>query len=556
MPARLWTPEDSPAYAALAELVQTMSPERLAAFASTLDREDLALLEQIVADALGTTWRATPDAMAEHLTQGEFTRWRYVRYLGEKFRQAADGESTRQIWNLPARYGKSLLGSQWGPVWVLDRTSGRAKVILVSYGYELAMENAVQVRDLLVEHSEVLRAQLRPDRRRKDRFVTDAGGGVLAAGIDGAITGFGVGAGGGLIVDDPFKNWQEAHSEARRAHVVNQFKGTLRNRLDDEAAFIIVIHHRVHPEDLTGQLLADTLNETGDVWDHVALPALAVADDPIGRAIGEPLEPGRFPLEAVRARAKGMGSYLASGLEQQDPSPEEGTELLRAWFQIEETRPVAPDDALTSWDLKLKDREEGDYVVGQAWWRVAGGFWCMDQIRGGFDHATTANAIALLAVRHPEIRRHIVEAAGSADEVLPKLRQADPDYEIDDAMASRLGMNEIERAQVQEIRRHGMSGIIPHPPKGDKRARAREWIAPVAEAKDVHVPADVEWLAAWIDEMAAFPNGANDDQVDAASQALQRLSKAPGVVTVPARQIPRVSPVGARRTPRRPGGFR
>src|SRR5207253_5964123 len=134
------------------------------------------------------------------------------------------------------------------------------------------MENAVNIRDRLIAHADDLRGQLRADRRRNDRFVTEAGGGVLAAGIDGTITGFGAGDGGGIIIDDPFKNWQQAHSAARRDYVENQFKGTIRNRLDQESAWLIVVHHRVHEDDLTARLVADAAADEGDEWVVVSLP--------------------------------------------------------------------------------------------------------------------------------------------------------------------------------------------------------------------------------------------------------------------------------------------
>lgn len=505
-------------------LINGYTPEQL--------RKRLALIEDpeeaddfIAWMAVGDgSWQDSPAAMAHYLTQGRYRRWRYVEHLSNKFVDAVEGRSTRQIWNLPGRYGKSL-GAQWGCVWCLEQTHGAARIIYTGYGYNLAVENAIGIRDKLLGYPDLLKVRMRRDRRRADRFVTDAGGGILAAGIDGTIVGFGAGDGGGLIVDDPFKNWQQAHSAARRDYVANQFKGTLRNRLDSEDAWIIVIHHRVHEDDLTARLVADTAAETGDDWEVVALPALAVAGDPLGRELGEALEPARFTREQCIARARGMGTYLASGLEQQNPTPEEGNELLRAWFVLAETAelPRRPDQCIASWDLKLKDREAGDYVVGGCWWKVSGAFWLMDMLRGQYDHATTANAIALLQVRNPQIKRHVIEAAGSADEVVPVLRAPQPDYEVDDVMAARLGMTAEEREAVAKLRRRGMGNLKPEPVKGDKRVRARAYIAPAAEPGNVRMPADAPWVAAYLDEHAAFPNGSHDDQVDMTSQALRAL---------------------------------
>lgn len=522
MPARapLWLPEPAAdPYEDLRNLVRRMTPAQVVAFAASLDDEDLALLEQVVGDLSADAWRSTPDAMAAHLDR-TFTRWRYVRLLGEAFRRAVVGESKRQIWNLPARLGKSTLASRWGPAWALDRDPTR-KFILTSYGDELAHENAVHVRDILRTHRDVLRARLRLDRQRMDRFVTEEGGGVLAAGIGSAITGFG----GSVIVDDPFKNWQEAHSAARREVVRNAYRSVLRLRLDSAADFILVVMTRWHEDDLAGDLQKEAEDGTGEAWEVIRLPQLAEPGDPLGRQPGEVLEPGRFDLDAVRARRRALGSFLFAALEQQAPAPEEGGELKRAWWRIETRAPTKADEWMTSWDMKLKDKEAGDFVVGQAWARTGTDYWLVDQLRGQWNQATTANAIALMAVRFPQIAAHVVENTGNGPEVMEALRQPKPTYVVDDEMAGELGMTEAERIAVTRLRRRGLGGLIPNTPKGPKPVRARA-VSGYVEAGDVHL-VEASWTGAFLDETAAFPNGAHDDQVDAFSQALARLARGP-----------------------------
>lgn len=525
----------------LAAAFIAMGPAERQRFVATLGADRVRTLEQAMGRAQQLGWRADPASMAHHLDPS-FTVHPYVRLLSAKFRDAVEGRSRRQIWNLQARLGKSLLASQWGPLWALD-LNPEARFILWSFGKSLAVENAVGIRDRAQLYAAELHVSLRQDRRRMDRFVTTEGGGVLAAGVRSLVRGFGAGHGGGIICDDPFKDWQEAHSEARRDFVWNQYRGTLLDRLDDESAFIIHVHHRVHEDDMTGRLLADA--DIGGVqWEHVVLPALAVDHDVLGRQPGEPLVPERFSVGFLTEQARAMGSYLASALLQQNPTPEEGTELLRAWFRLYEQPPAAPDQALTSWDLKLKDKEAGDFVVGQAWWRTGPDYWLRDQLRGQWDHATTGNAIALLAVRHPECRAHVIEAAGSADSVVPELRKPQADYVVTAEMAGRLGMNETERLAVQVLRRRGLSGLVAEPvTDGKKQVRARLFIAPAAEAGNVHLPAYAEWVPHLLDEIASFPNGNHDDQVDAMSQAMKRMGT--GVATVSAAKG-RLGPRGPR----------
>lgn len=552
MPARALPPRRADAMEELAELVLAMAPAELEAFALQLHREDRQLLERVLAGRAAMGWRADPARMAAHLDPKYQVR-RLDAYLATKWRQLTDGTSPRQIWNLPGRVGKTRTVGN-GLVHLLDARPD-SNSIYVTYGQMLADELAAYVRDTLRDHRGELRATLRRDRQARKRFVTDAGGGLVAAGLAAVTRGFGVNNGGVLVVDDPFKNWAEAHSSARRDWVYQQYLGTLRDRLDDESCGILHTHHRVHQDDVTGRLKAAMEDATGEEWELVVVPALAEDYDPLGREPGEPLEP--FDAEGWAGRARAVGSYLAAALFQQDPSAQEGTELKRAWFHLVERgeAPQAWDQGLTSWDLKLKNKEAGDYVVGQVWVRTGADFWMLDQIRGQFDHATTANAIALLAVRWPQITAHVVEAAGSHDEVLPQLRKPRPDYVVTPEMAGRLGMTEAEAAAVQALRRRGMAGLIPHPvTEGAKPVRVRTFTAPTAEAGNVHLVV-AHWTPEYLDESAAFPDGANDDQVDATSQALQRLGVGTASITPPRRapQPPSAAPQATAPTVRRPG---
>ena len=550
MPARKPPPaqlEDS--LADLGQLLVWLGPDDVEQFVSRLPPEYVPVIDRAMGRVAALGWRSSPSAMGHHLTGGALKRWPYVELLSDAFARAVAGDSTRQIWNLPARYGKSTIGSQWGPVWALDRFPWM-KLALTSYGDELANENATIVRDLLIEHGDKLSVRLRRDRRRNDRFVTEAGGGLIAAGVGSGLTGFGA---HGIVVDDPMKNWQEAHSPARRKLVFDWYRSVVRLRLEAEQSFIVVVMTRWHEEDLTGMLTAADEAGDGEGWEVIRLPALAdVASDPLGRKLGKPLEVERFSLAAVHARATALGSYLTAGLEQQRPAPEEGGEIMRAWWRWADSPPPRFDDALTSWDMKLKDKTTGDYVVGQAWGRTGSDYWLVDQLRGQFNLVQTKTAIALLSVRHPEIRRHVVENTGNGPEVMEQLRRPQPRYVLSEDVRSTLGITDDERTAVEQVLRRGMTGLLPENPKGDKTARLRAQ-SPLIEAGNVHLLVRA-WAESLVDEAAAFPNGAHDDQVDALSQGLKRLAKGPAKATAAKGQLAKARPqraLGSTGLPRR-----
>jgi predicted phage terminase large subunit-like protein len=82
--------------------------------------------------------------------------------------------------------------------------------------------------------------------------------------------------------------------------------------------------------------------------------------------------------------------------------------------------------------------------------------------------------------------------------------------------------------------RNRVPALIAEKPDGSKEARAHA-VTPLIEAGNVQLPQDLIpapagyrelAVSALIEEAAAFPNGAFDDQVDAMTQALRRLAAA------------------------------
>jgi predicted phage terminase large subunit-like protein len=68
-----------------------------------------------------------------------------------------------------------------------------------------------------------------------------------------------------------------------------------------------------------------------------------------------------------------------------------------------------------------------------------------------------------------------------------------------------------------------ISGLLPVIPKAGRVARAAA-VSPLIEAGNIYLPHPLwaPWVNDFIEECAAFPNGAHDDQVDAMTQALLR----------------------------------
>lgn len=93
----------------------------------------------------------------------------------------------------------------------------------------------------------------------------------------------------------------------------------------------LVSHNtRWHEDDLAGRILG---SEDADQWSVIVLPAEAEDGDPLGRAVGAPLCPERYPLEALAERRRVLGAASYGALYQQRPRPREGALFKEHWFK-------------------------------------------------------------------------------------------------------------------------------------------------------------------------------------------------------------------------------
>ena len=150
------------------------------------------------------------------------------------------------------------------------------------------------------------------------------------------------------------------------------------------------------------------------------------------------------------------------------------------------------DEQAQSWDYSFKDMQTSDYVAGQVWGRVGGYFLLLDQKRGRMDCPATVRAVRELSANWPSAIAKLIEDKANGSAVIQMLSRELP-------------------------------GILPVNPEGGKVARAAA-VSPLIEAGNIYLPHPQfkPWVNDFLEECAAFPNGAHDDQVDAMTQVLLR----------------------------------
>jgi predicted phage terminase large subunit-like protein len=403
----------------------------------------------------------------------------------------------------PVRCGKSTYVDHYLPAWFLG-TFPQKHVGIASHEQSFATSWGAKGRDTLVEYGSSFGVSVTRDTRSRSWWeIEKHGGSMRSFGIKGGgITGRGFDL---LILDDLIKNAADADSPVIRESQVEFLRGTAMSRLEPGATLIVMMA-RWHEDDLIGWIHREMPGQ----FQRLRLPAIAeepsaeFPQDPLDREPGEPLWPERFPIENLARRRERSGEYYFNALYQQRPSSPTGSVFHRDWWRRFDAPPMQFDTMMWSWDLSFKDSEDSSFVVGQVWASRGADFYLLHQVRGQWDYPTTK-------------RRLVAETSD------PRWAQAASAIYVEDKANGP--------AIIADLR-HELGGMIPVQTGTDsKLARARS-VSGYVEAGNVYLPSNGPWTAGFIEEHAAFPKGAHDDQVDATSQALRKLLERRGGVTV------------------------
>ncbi len=187
----------------------------------------------------------------------------------------------------------------------------------VTYAADYAYTHSRAIRKLVQQHG----GRIADDAANVKDWRTHEEGGLSATGIGGQLTGKGFD--GLLVVDDPFKNREEAESPVVREKVWNGFNDDIYTRREPRGS-IVVVATRWHEQDLNGRLEEETDEQGAPTWEVLNLPAIRDARSGEAADDGVALWPARYPLEAlVRIRRK-IGPYGWWSLFQGKPRPRDG----------------------------------------------------------------------------------------------------------------------------------------------------------------------------------------------------------------------------------------
>lgn len=448
---------------------------------------------------------SSPSALAIAASNGRWWLAPHIELLERAVMQLINRETPyrKLLVEMPPRHGKSEYISRYTPAWYIG-TYPHQRVILCSYEANYAQRWGRKARDVLRQHGPTLFGQSisKATAATSDWEIEGTDGGMVTAGVGGAITGRGADV---LIIDDPVKNADEAASPTFQERNIDWYRSTASTRLEP-GGITILVTTRWNENDLAGQLLA----EEGHEWLVLKLPALAEEGDPLGRNIGDPLWPERYDEEALEdiklgridpatgQRHGGIGAYFWSALYQQSPTPDEGGLFQRKWWRRYRVLPNNLARGGIFIDTATDDKSTGDYFA-MATWRTSGlDFYLVrmlnahlkfpDQVRACLD----AREASKLTPEDPGLPIYIEEVAWA----LPLI----------DTLKSLVGR------------------VIGVKPGGHSKVARAMAGTPFVEAGNCYLPETGENIGDFVEQHAAFPNGAHDDMVDTTSLMFSKLA--------------------------------
>ena len=411
--------------------------------------------------------------------------------------------------SLPFQVGKTTWGAQSIPAWDMQRHPGH-NCIIISYSAAFAAKASMENKRKIEWNLNLFPNARIGDKWTNEEFevVFDEQKNIKSTCLSATMATVNGNPADVLVIDDTCHDSTEAASDTFNDTLEENWLSVVRSRVR-VGGKVILMQTRWNMRDIFEVIKKYELAEAIQVL-NIPCECVDPENDPLGRQLGDGPCPeigkGRIWVQAFKQAYIRKGSMLTwENNYQGHPTIEEGNLFTDKMFRscehgtitnkgliLKDGRTVIWPCVALSLDAALKSGEQNDFNAIQIWAKLDDDYYLLFAEKKHYTFSELLDRVKQLGTAYKINYRYIEEAANGVA-VIDMLRTAD------------------------------INGVIAIKPEGGKfsRASAVTWLY-----HSGHVYFDKK--APWYDEFATslkqFPNGAHDDDVDAMSQCLNRMT--------------------------------
>lgn len=375
------------------------------------------------------------------------------------------------------------------PSWFIGRNPDLS-VIITAYNADIAEKFGDRNRQKVREFGkDIFGIQISESQDNKTLFqIKGHQGQILSTGILGGLTSNPAAL---IIVDDPFKNGEEAENKEIRDKVERVYWDSIDTRARALGSAIIVIHTRWHEDDLIGRLA----KKEGFMVVNIPTVWEKGVDKLLHRKIGEVLAPELgHTAQWAENKKKNVGSRVWNALYQGKPFVEGGNIIKREQlkFYNKQSKPSSFEEIVLSCDLSFGGtKTNNDPNCCVVWGRNGGNHYLLSRFNKKCGFQDTIRQIKLMCAEYPTMRKKLIEAKANGRATIELLNQQ-------------------------------ISGVVPFDPLSNSKETRFKLVAPYFESGNIYLPDESldENIEEVVEQLLKFPNVVHDEYVDTTSQYL------------------------------------
>jgi len=409
------------------------------------------------------------------------------------------GEMPNLLLEAPPQHGKSREAAELFPAWVLG-INPDIRVSVATYAFPLAKKRNMEIQRVMATPAyrqifpeTKLRTSNDPTEGEKtaEGFdIVKRRGGARFVGVGGSLTGFSTDIG---IIDDPYKDMQQARSSTQNNAVIEWYNSVFKTRMSKVSGSVLMLT-RWTTNDLAAWCA------TNEDWTEVKYRAIEN---------GKALVPSLHPLEQLLKIKASMPAVIWEAMYQQNPFIQGGNVIREEWLQYYQTFPERFERIFITGDTAQKAKEHNDFTVFSVWGTSENALYWLDLWR---DKVTS-----------PGLRK-------AAKDIWSKWH---PGYGETRASGFYVEDKASGTGLIQDLQVESAIPIVPIQRDKDKYTRLLD-VLNYIQAGRLYIPANAPWTNVAIGEMAAFSadmKHANDDIVDTMIDGLT-IAFGPGNVSM------------------------